>query len=87
MTGLLSVLLTLVPSLTGLTGLAEPSLPAVVIALAVAALCWDRRAVATVLGHPATLTPRTSYDARARSRGRVTDPVHHPLRPRAPGTA
>ncbi|GAA1923004.1 hypothetical protein GCM10009737_25760 [Nocardioides lentus] len=84
MTGLTSVLLTLVPSLTAL---AEPTLPAVVLALVVAALCWQGTSVRLAHGHLAVLAPRTSYDDRSRARGRVTDTVHHPLRPRAPGLA
>jgi hypothetical protein len=81
---LLSVLLALVPSLALL---AEPSLPAAVLALAVAALCGALHAGAPVVLAAGARLARPPYDGGPVLRGRATDPVASPLRPRAPGTA
>ncbi|WP_299054120.1 hypothetical protein [uncultured Nocardioides sp.] len=84
MTAVVGVLLALVPSLTLL---AEPSLPAAVLALALAALCAGRARGAVLRLPVTTRPPRTSYGGTPVVSGRVTDPDRHPLRPRAPGTA
>ena len=56
---------------------------AVVIALA-AALGVNSR-VTISLANAAGATPRTTEETPAFLAERVADPVHHPLRPRAPG--
>jgi hypothetical protein len=77
----------LVPPL--LTAVADPSAGITVAVLAVAMAAWMR------LGRPGVLAA-TGAEAVVRRSGdnapptlscRVTDPVHHPLRPRAPGLA
>lgn len=81
----------------GMVALLTPSLlattvdaPTVVIAALVVALT----AAAGLNHHVATLatrslasSPRPSDDALVYLAGQVTDPVHHPIRPRAPGMA
>ena len=79
-----AVVACLVPSL--LTTAADPSgTVAVALALGIAAVVrlGSRHAVIAFATEPATVS---SDDVRAPTlSGRITDPVHHPLRPRAPG--
>jgi protein-S-isoprenylcysteine O-methyltransferase Ste14 len=82
-----AVVATLLPSLV--TTSAAPSSAAVaVLTLAVAAalglaVCW---VVAVAARSEATVLPTADAPPPV-LRGRVTDTVHHPLRPRAPGLA
>ena len=82
-----SALLVLVPSL--LTGATAESgtLTLAVVTMALAALLrLDRHSLALArVGAGSRLRP-TDDAAPLVLSGRVTDPVHHPLRPRAPGT-
>ena len=77
----------LVPSLFATTVDAPSAvvLAALVMALAVAVGLNSHVATlaASVLAEP----PRAADEAPSFLAGRVTDPVHHPLRPRAPGSA
>jgi hypothetical protein len=77
----------LVPSL--LTTVADPSgaVTVAVLTLALAALVrlGTPRVFAAAGAEAAAL--RAGDDAPPTLSGRVTDPVHHPLRPRAPGLA
>ena len=76
----------MVPSLA-LTIDAPSAAVLVAVALAVAAVCALGNHIATSV--PGALPPRarTSDEPPATLAGRVTDPLHHPLRPRAPGLA
>ena len=76
----------LMPSLFGMTGDAPSAVLLTALALAVAAVVALNKHVATVVA-TALPQPRTTNDAPSFLAGRVTDPVHHPLRPRAPGLA
>jgi hypothetical protein len=59
-------------------------LAALMVALAAAGLSHHGATFATrALASP----PRASNDVPVHLAGRVTDPVHHPIRPRAPGMA
>ena len=58
------------------------------VLLAVAALVPAARAYALhVLGSPHAVRPPERGAPQPHVTGRATDPVHHPLRPRAPGIA
>ena len=89
LTGLLVVALaTLVPTLQAAAGDPAPT----AVALAVVALALA--AIARLVTEFGALAAGTVYVAHSTGReappvlsGRVTDPVHHPLRPRAPGSA
>ena len=80
----------------GAISLLTPSLLATTVdgpsAVVLVALALTAAAVAVLLSHVATPAPGTlAPHARAADEvapvltGRVTDPLHHPLRPRAPG--
>lgn len=58
-------------------------LAALVMALA-AAVCVNSH-VATLAATALAPVPRTADEVPSFLAGRVTDPIHHPLRPRAPG--
>ncbi len=75
----------LTPSLLASTVDGPSAALLVALALAVAAVAVPLSHVATPA--PGTLAPpsRAAEDAAAVLTGRVTDPLHHPLRPRAPG--
>lgn len=81
-----AVLLLIVPSLLA-TGADSPgALALAVVALAAAALVLV--AVVDVLAARALVAVRTTGPGVTPAlSGRVTDPTHHPLRPRAPGSA
>jgi hypothetical protein len=88
LTGLLVVALaSLVPSLHAASGDGQATVALAVVVLALAAIAR----IATGFG---ALAAATVHVAQSTGReiprvlsGRVTDPVHHPLRPRAPGSA
>jgi len=81
----------------GTVALLTPSLlattvdtPAVVLAalvVALAAAAGLNHHVATLATRALASSPRPSDDVPVYLAGQVTDPVHHPIRPRAPGTA
>jgi hypothetical protein len=75
----------LMPSLLASSVDGPSSAVLVAVALAVAAVAVLLSHVATPA--PGTLAPhsRAADDAAPLLTGRVTDPLHHPLRPRAPG--
>jgi hypothetical protein len=75
----------LMPSLLASSVDGPSSAVLVAVALAVAAVAVLLSHVATPV--PGTLAPhsRAADDAAPLLTGRVTDPLHHPLRPRAPG--
>jgi len=75
----------LMPSLLASTVDGPSAAVRVAVALAVAAVAVLLSHVATPV--PATLAPRShaADEVAAMLTGRVTDPLHHPLRPRAPG--
>ena len=81
----------------GIVALLTPSLlattadaPAVVLAalmVALAAAAGLNNHVATFAARALASPPRASNDVPVYLAGRVTDSVHHPIRPRAPGMA
>jgi hypothetical protein len=81
----------------GMVAVLTPSLlattvdaPAVVLAalmVALAAAAGLNHHVATFATLAMASPPRASNDVPVYLAGRVTDPVHHPIRPRAPGMA
>lgn len=66
---------------------ATASLSAGVLALTLAALVTFGRRGLTLTSRGRLAVPRADNAAPLLLPGRVTDPTHHPLRPRAPGTA
>jgi len=82
---LAATLAVLLPSLLTTTSHATGSVTLAVLTLAFAALArFGLRSVAFA-ARIKTLVPPTGDEAAPVLAGRVTDPVHHPLRPRAPG--
>lgn len=63
------------------------ALAVAVVTLALSALARPALHHAVLLATARTGLPPTTYSARPVLRGRVTDTVHHPLLPRAPGPA
>lgn len=73
----------LLPSLLVLD---QPAAAVMVIALGVAAaMACLGRAVGVVAARAVVAAPPSGLESRPVPSGHVTDPVHHPLRPRAPG--
>jgi hypothetical protein len=88
LTGLLVMALaSLVPSLSASAGDAQTTVALAVVALALAAIAR----FATDFDALAARTMAAAHAIRREAppvlSTRVTDPVHHPLRPRAPGSA
>lgn len=83
-----ALLVVLLPSLP-LTSTAESgALTLALVTLALAALVrLDLRSIALAGAGGSGTTCPTRDDTPTAPAGRVTDPAHHPLRPRAPGTA
>lgn len=81
-----AVLALLLPSLSG-TADTSATVTLALLALAVAALAGSATRLGVVLAGSHAAVPPTCDDAPPVLPGRVTDPVHHPLRPRAPGLA
>jgi hypothetical protein len=79
--GLIGSLLALV--LPPVDGPAAVTLALLLVALAV--IAWHARVGAVAAGTPATTYPPGRRTPPVLT-GRVTDTVHHPLRPRAPGS-
>lgn len=75
----------LVPSLFATTLDAPSAVVLAAVAAAVAAVVGLNSHVATPVASALAPQPRTADEAPAFLPGRVTDPLHHPLRPRAPG--
>ena len=77
----------LMPSLLASTADGSPAAVFVAVALAVAAVAVLLIHVTTPV--PGTMTPRSGAADQSAPvlTARVTDPQHHPLRPRAPGLA
>ena len=57
-----------------------------VVVLALAAMLRFRTFAGALSARPSTPAYATAREVPPLLPGRVTDPVHHPLRPRAPGT-
>jgi hypothetical protein len=55
------------------------------VAVALAAVVGLNRLIATSVPRSLAAPPRTADQAPSFLAARVTDPLHHPLRPRAPG--
>jgi uncharacterized protein (TIGR03382 family) len=82
-----AVLGILLPSLLTTTVEASGAITLALLGLALAALVrFGMRGVA-VAAYTETAMPSIGDDAPLVLPGRATDPVHHPLRPRAPGLA
>lgn len=84
---LAATLAAVLPSLL-VTG-ADASGPAALAALmlALAAVCRSGPGRTILAGRLSLAVPGLTAEAPPLLPGRVTDPVHHPLRPRAPGPA
>ena len=77
----------LVPSLVTATGEASSAVVLTAVALTLASvLAFGGHATAQAVAAPSP-PPCPAQQALPLLGGRVTDPVHHPLRPRAPGLA
>jgi len=89
LTGLLVVALaTLVPTLQAAAGDPAPTAVALaVLAPTLAAIARLGTGLGALAARPLALAQTTGSEAPPVLSGRVTDPVHHPLRPRAPGSA
>lgn len=86
----LVALVTTVLALVAPAALLGPSgttdaLAVAVVTLALTALARPALSRAVLLATAGHGVPPTTYAARPTLRGRVTDTVHHPLLPRAPG--
>jgi hypothetical protein len=77
----------LMPSLFATTVDAPSAALLAVLAVALTAALGRNRLVAVPVTSALAPQPGTADEAPSFLAGRVTDPVHHPLRPRAPGLA
>jgi hypothetical protein len=77
----------LMPSLSATTDAPSAVVLAAVAVAAVAALVGRNAVVATSVPRAVGSPSRTTDDAPSFLAARVTDPLHHPRRPRAPGLA
>ena len=82
-----SVAFVLPPSLAATTGAPSGVVLATMALVAVAALMSLYSLVASAQPQKLTLQPDATAVLPPFLAGRVTDPLHHPLRPRAPGLA
>lgn len=82
-----AVLAILLPSLIATGSDAAGAATLAVLVLASAALVRFGSRCLALTGRGRTAPVPTGHEAPAVLAGRVTDPVHHPLRPRAPGPA
>ena len=82
-----SVAFLLPPSLAATTGAPSGVVLATMALVAVAALMSLYSLVASAQPQKLTLQPDATGVPPPFLAGRVTDPLHHPLRPRAPGLA
>jgi hypothetical protein len=83
-----ALLVMLAPSLLATPAAEATPLTLAFVTLALAALVrLDVRSVALAAAGARSATPPARDAAPLVLTGRVTDPVHHPLRPRAPGMA
>ena len=77
----------LLPVLVAPTADASASMVLVALAMACAAAALLNSHVATSVARVSAPSLRSADGAPMLLAGRVTDPVHHPIRPRAPGMA
>src|SRR5215213_863828 len=77
----------LLPSLLAATVDGPSAVVLAAVAMAVVAVIRLNSYATTVLARASTPRPPTRDEALVLLAGRVTDPLHHPLRPRAPGRA
>jgi hypothetical protein len=77
----------LMPSLLATTVDTSSAVVLAALLMAVATAVGLNNRVATLLARALAPPPRTADQVPALLAGRVADPVHHPLRPRAPGLA
>lgn len=77
----------LMPSLFSATVDAPSAVVLTAVALAMAAVGLNGRRVSTLVSGELALPLHPADEAVSFLAGGVTDPVHHPLRPRAPGLA
>ena len=83
-----ALLVMLAPSLLATSVAESTPLTLALVTMALAALVrLDLRSVALATTGNRSATPPSRDAAPLVLTGRVTDPVHHPLRPRAPGMA
>jgi hypothetical protein len=82
-----SAVAVLLPVLVTPTVDASPSMVLAALVIACAAAATLNSHVATSVARVAAPSLRSAYGAPVLLAGRVTDPVHHPIRPRAPGMA
>ena len=82
-----ALLAILLPSLLTIASDAAGSVTLAAMTLALAALIRFGMRYLPRAGNTGTAVPPVGHDAAPVLAGRVTDPVHHPLRPRAPGLA
>jgi hypothetical protein len=83
-----ALLVLLAPSLLATSAAESTPLTLAIVTMALAALVrLDLRSVVLAAAGARSTTPPARDAAPLVLTGRVTDPVHHPLRPRAPGMA
>ena len=82
---LAAVVAFLLPTLT--VGVDEATITGAVLALAVAALVRTGLETSVLVARTATVGPTARRSVPLVLGTRTTDPTHHPLRPRAPGSA
>ena len=83
-----ALLVMLAPSLLATSAAEATPLTLAIVTMALAALVrLDLRSVAPRCRRPAATPPARAPRRPPVLTARVTDPVHHPLRPRAPGRA
>ena len=83
-----ALLVMLAPSLLATSAAESTPLTVAIVTMALAVLVrLDLRSVALAAAGARSATPPAHDAAPLVLTGRVTDPVHHPLRPRAPGMA
>jgi cyanate permease len=69
------------------TSVDAPTVVLAALVVALAATGGFNSQVGTLVARALAPLPHTADDAPMFLAGRVTDPVHHPIRPRAPGMA
>lgn len=82
-----AALVLLLPSLVATSGDAPAMVGLAVVTVALAAMVRFGASFGALSAGTPTAAYSTRREAPPTLPGRATDPVHHPLRPRAPGTA